>query len=714
MTDEGTENTNTGYKRPKALPARIYSYGANAPIENEAATIAQLRLAFRYKKALVGLEINRRRRVARILREVSPELAKVQDEIEQAEIRLEAERDAISRQNSSQRKRQPASEARKEATELRKTLAQLRKREKELKKEAFASDAWRVREIEIEGRALPPAPGRRKGRREDGWFGRKLKKIRDVFVGLGLYWGNYLAVEATVKRSGPPPRYPRWDGTGRLAVQIQKTKPLTPAGLVEGRRDARLALEVPPGGVLVPGKRRDRKLGTAILTFRIGSHTTCKVPFVLHRDLPTDGTELKWAYLLRRRIGTHFVWKVQFVIARAAGWPKDDVAAAGEVGIDIGWRVMTDGVRMPASLATPFHPKGGKVNPVLSAADAATLERELGAIAATPGPLQAGARHALELLRQHLAVRALGLPLEDPRWDGSRIGDLRNAVAHVASGRLRVAVWRGSDDAEGELALPLGWVEQYERTEGIQGHRGDNMNDAKTALGAWARSVDRATLPPCVANALPSLHAWRSPRKLALLALRWRGERRPGDEAAFNAIEAWRHRDRHLCEFQDNLRDQLQAGRGHLYRNFAAQIRRSYSLAIIEGVSKDEKERAEKEAREERATAKRLMDLRKFHEIPPPEAGPGRVGEKGSRAKEHVRDACLSSLRLFLGESLKVETVPAPGTTQLCSACGSRQTWDQSVLLHECTSCGVTWDQDRNAAANLLARSSTETVPQTA
>jgi hypothetical protein len=704
-----TKKKKSAYKRPKALPSRIYSYGADAPIENADLALKQLRLANRYRAALVGLELNRRKRVAKILRELSPELVKVQEQIAELDVQIETERASISKTNSSKRRRSPDSKAKGKVGKLKKQIGALRKREKALKTKLFASAEWKRREVEIEGEATEPAEGKKKGRRIDGWHGKKLKAIRRVFTErLGLYWGTYLAVEATVKRSGPPPRIRRWDGTGRLAVQIQSTRPLSVSGLL-GMVDKRLAVERREDGVWIKGKRRDKKLGDAVLSFQVSGtpNMACKVPFVMHRDLP-DAADVRvtWCYLLRRRIGTHFTWHVQFVMSSKDGWSKGDAADAdGEVGIDIGWRVMDDGVAMPESLKAPFHPKGAKVRPVLSKGDADDLAAELAGFASVPGPLQVKAQEAFELLDRHLAVRELDLPLTDQRWNNVRIGDVRRAVSMVAKGRLRVAVWRGSDGAEGELALPLGWTDQYGRTEGIQSKR-DDMNAAKEALGVWVKKAKR--LPGCVEAARASLHAWRSPRRLASLALRWRKERVPGDDAAFEALEAWRHRDRHLLEFQANLRDQLQTGRAHLYREFSAMIRRRYATAIIEGKSKiDEKH---KTAREDKTPAKRLMDLRKFHEIPPPEAEPGGVGEKGSVAKEHVRDACLSSLRGFLGESVTTSVVPAPGTTHLCNACKSKQTWDQSVLMHECSHCGTLWDQDRNAAANLLGRTSSETV----
>ena len=49
--------------------------------------------------------------------------------------------------------------------------------------------------------------------------------------------------------------------------------------------------------------------------------------------------------------------------------------------------------------------------------------------------------------------------------------------------------------------------------------------------------------------------------------------------------------------------------------------------------------------------------------------------------------------------------VPAANTTRDCSVCGHRETWDQATeVVHTCSACGETWDQDASAAVNLLAQ----------
>ncbi|MDP2949729.1 MAG: zinc ribbon domain-containing protein, partial [Chloroflexota bacterium] len=50
-----------------------------------------------------------------------------------------------------------------------------------------------------------------------------------------------------------------------------------------------------------------------------------------------------------------------------------------------------------------------------------------------------------------------------------------------------------------------------------------------------------------------------------------------------------------------------------------------------------------------------------------------------------------------------VVKVPAQYTTQECSYCANREQFDaRKEVRHRCSRCGGEWDQDENAARNLL------------
>ena len=244
---------------------------------------------------------------------------------------------------------------------------------------------------------------------------------------------------------------------------------------------------------------------------------------------------------------------------------------------------------------------------------------------------------------------------------------------------LRVACWAGSDDQTGELVLPRDWLQQMRRTEGIRSVRDKALDTMRERLVSWARG--REDLPPWWPERTAHMHQWRRAARFAGLAIYWRENRFPGDEEEFAVVETWRKRDRHLYEFEGNLRDQLQARRQDLYRNFAAQLRRQYHVAIIE-----------------------QMDLRRFHRLPAEEETP-----VNGALREHLRDANLSLLIRCLSESMaQTIATDAKDTTRRCWKCWENGvetmvSWDRAEKDATCQVCGIEWDQDENAARNLLA-----------
>lgn len=242
-------------------------------------------------------------------------------------------------------------------------------------------------------------------------------------------------------------------------------------------------------------------------------------------------------------------------------------------------------------------------------------------------------------------------------------------------GSLRVAYWRGSDGAEGELRLPADWLGEMERVRRIRSVRDRNLDEIRARLVAYLAA---STPPEWLVERSQRIAQWRSANRLARLAIDWRTRRFAGDEEIYEALEAWRKRDRHLYEFEANLRDQLIARRKDLYRNFAAQIRRRYARVVLEDI-----------------------DLRDFHELPEAEKPP-----VDGALREHVRDACLSDLRRFIQESAsEVVLVDPQDTTRTCPRCGHLNVGrDGAPRVLRCGQCGAVEDQDRTASENIARR----------
>lgn len=334
------------------MTVKIYSYGSSdGPLAGRDRKLVddQLFLAWRYRNGLVEIERERRKRVDTAMAKFAPGLAEVEAAIVAAEATLEQARRAKSRLNAKARTKvkDPASrEAVKAASQV---LRDLRARRKAIRATAFADPAWVAVQNEIEawceGTILLGKTRRVGGSKKD---------LRASIRAKGVGWGTLGAVDDSLKgiRKGAPPRFAAWRGAGRVAVQLQDDakdgtgrKGLSVRDLL-ACEDTRLRLDVRPAGVWVPGPRQRRKLGTAVLSIRIGSNPDnspvwVDVPFVLHRPLPADAV-VKWCWLLRTRVGTHWVWRVQFTLDRLS-WARDDVAgAAGTVGIDVGWRLMDE------------------------------------------------------------------------------------------------------------------------------------------------------------------------------------------------------------------------------------------------------------------------------------------------------------------------------------------------------------------------------------
>ena len=598
----------------KSLPTIIFAYGAKEPMQGLEIVIQQMKAAHDCRNAMVAIEQERRKMVDAALQKLSPELAEIEMRIVHLEEKvIEDARDEIRKASQKARTNVRPPEFVEIIQKAAAEIKTLRPKRKELRDKLFGK--WNKESKNYE---IPPDPRWQVADLEiEAWVRSQLQPL---YNNRKFHWSTYNHLMTTVKRSGAEPNFHKFDGSGHLVMQIQNG--MSAAEAFSGE-DRRLVIESHPKGVWVDGTRRPRKLGTAIAHFRVdstektedqkgGQPVWAVVPFVMHRPIPEDAA-IKFVHLIRRRIGTHSKWEIQFMLSRASGWAKPDRAQDGAVGIDIGWRLMEDG-------------------------------------------------------------------------------------------SLRVAYWKGSDDAEGELRLPPHWLPELSKTEDIRSIRDEKLFDPIRPWFAeelkkleaahpgekeeWSKKAEELKDPEELSAfiktnpvawllcATENLIQWKSQGRLAGVVIRWRENRFPGDEGLFNVLEeAWRKRDKHLYEYERNLADQLQNFRANLYRNFAAQMRRKYRLAVIEDI-----------------------DLRKFHRLPNPEETPD---EKAVR--EHIRDGCIHFLRQCLKESMtETKKVPAMDTTTIHSTCGSKQYWDRMQLMHTCTECGETYDQDRNAAINLL------------
>lgn len=248
---------------------------------------------------------------------------------------------------------------------------------------------------------------------------------------------------------------------------------------------------------------------------------------------------------------------------------------------------------------------------------------------------------------------------------------------------LRIARWRSENGEAGELRLPSWCIGGLRRAESLRSTRDQNLDLARP----WFCSILRDQLdgaPEWFLAATKSIHAWRSSARFAALVLRWEKNRWPGDEAAYEALEAWRYDDHHLWAWESSQRTSSLRHRREVYRIFAADLARRFDTLVLEKFNKS-------------ALAKR-----------PPTGADEKAENEVARSNRQlvaVSELCLVATHAFTGRGGTAVQVPCEYTTLTCHACGVVERFDAAGhISHACSACGAGWDQDDNAAANLLTR----------
>lgn len=144
------------------------------------------------------------------------------------------------------------------------------------------------------------------------------------------------------------------------------------------------------------------------------------------------------------------------------------------------------------------------------------------------------------------------------------------------------------------------------------------------------------------------------------------------------ALEFWRRKEAHLYQMSSDIREAALRQRKDLYRKWAYRLRGRYAKLVVGKVSY--KGLAEKPSTEEEGEAQEPRHQRTL-------------------AAPSTLQGALSAA--FAGD---LSTRPAVNITRRCHVCHRLCRWDQALELeHTCEHCGAHWDQDQNAALNLLA-----------
>ncbi len=262
----------------------------------------------------------------------------------------------------------------------------------------------------------------------------------------------------------------------------------------------------------------------------------------------------------------------------------------------------------------------------------------------------------------------------------------------MPGGLLRVAMLEGSDGHREEITLPPEVLAGLLVPEGLRSTRDQNFEAVRGHAGRPAND-ERPALPPCglvkwlaenehpdwLREATATLAQWRSQSRLAALVLRWRENRFDGDQATFEELEAWRKQDRHLWLWETSQREGAQRARREFYRITAARLARRYERVVLEKFDLRVIARRSGEAAENEVARK------------------NRVLASVSQFRQCLVDA-------FRSRGGEVLTVPAEGTTIVCATCGETAKFDAAAQIVGACPNGHVWDQDLNAARNILAR----------
>jgi hypothetical protein len=248
-------------------------------------------------------------------------------------------------------------------------------------------------------------------------------------------------------------------------------------------------------------------------------------------------------------------------------------------------------------------------------------------------------------------------------------------------GSLRVAYLVGSDGHTEILHLPAALLARWHKARDLQSLRSKYFDSMRTRLSAWLAEHEA---PAWLAEACQYLDQWRSPGRLAMLLRTWQPF--PDGDELRRQLQAWQERDVHLWQYERALQLKAKRLRRDLYRKFAARTRRRYTGIAIEDC----------DWRKLAARVKAERDDQPANQT----------------ARWQMRLASVGMLRDCLVSQGAIPS-KTEDTTRICHACGTLNDWDREIELeHICDECGALWDQDENAARNLLALAEPSEKPQ--
>lgn len=134
--------------------------------------------------------------------------------------------------------------------------------------------------------------------------------------------------------------------------------------------------------------------------------------------------------------------------------------------------------------------------------------------------------------------------------------------------------WIDEDGDAETWSAPPEIAERLQRVAGLQSTRDKYFDAVREALLA----MPRGKWPEWMTAR--QIAAMKSPHPLRRMVAHWRSNRWPSDEVQFGACEAWRKKEMHLYEYQENLRARALARRREEYRLLAVRLARHRVIAV--------------------------------------------------------------------------------------------------------------------------------------
>jgi hypothetical protein len=276
---------------------------------------------------------------------------------------------------------------------------------------------------------------------------------------------------------------------------------------------------------------------------------------------------------------------------------------------------------------------------------------------------------------------------------------------NLIDGGLRVAYAVGSDGHKEEVRVPSAFINGIARVDSYRSIRDQRFEALKKDLKEWVEDGETGDKPEWLIEEVESIDYWRSQKRLARLLRQWWRQRFAGDDLIFDALLVWEKKDRHLRYWECDERESLFKMRRDFYCVTAARWATRYAHVFVTD-----------------------MDLRDFAELPEPEDAAKSEGAEQRRSRTlaspselrgaienacSTRGACCPRVVTRARKKVEEGVCPAhvgvtkrlasPFKTQTCHACGIVFAFAAKQDLEHTCECGARWDQDYNHDMNLLA-----------